>query len=232
VKCAIMQPTYLPWSGYFNLIASVERFVFLDNVQFERQSWQSRNRILLDGKEHVLVVPVHRATLSTQIKDVQISQARGHWRRTHWMTLRSGYAKAPYGSQLLALLEPLYTGEEETSLSLWNQAIITRLAEALNLPARFLRASALDYPGERSERLLALCQELGAHTYLSPRGSADYLEADGFALQDRVKLEFQSFQPAPYPQYRSGQFASHLSIVDLIANTGLDYARAYVSEPV
>lgn len=232
MKCAIMQPAYLPWSGYFNLIASVEIFVFLDNVQFERQSWQTRNRILIDGKEHTLVVPVQRATLTTQIKDVQISNERGDWRRAHWLTLRSAYGKTPYGSQLLTLLEPLYVGEEETSISVWNQAIITRLAEALNLSARFLPASKLDCPGERSERLRALCQALGANTYLSPRGSAEYLEADGFALQDRVKLEFQSFNPRPYPQYRRMQFSSHLSLVDLIANTGLDYARVYVSNPI
>lgn len=231
MKCAIMQPTYIPWSGYFNLIASVESFVFLDNVQFERQSWQSRNRILLQGREHLLVVPVERAPLTTAICDIVTSENRGNWRRHHWMTLQAAYAKARHGRELLDLLESIYASQEPMHLARFNMAIIECLARALHLPTRFLRASGLGCTGERTERLIAICETLGADTYLSPRGSADYLETDGFATATTVGLEFQTFIPAPYKQYRAESFTSHLSIVDVIANTGLAYARAYVSEP-
>ena len=230
LKCAIMQPTYIPWSGYFNLIASVEAFVFLDNVQFERQSWQSRNRILLQGREHLLVVPVERAPLSTAICDIVTSESRSSWRRHHWMTLKAAYGKARHGRELLDLLESIYASEEPIHLAHFNMAIIECLAQALRLPARFLRASGLDCDGQRTERLIEICEKLEADTYLSPRGSAEYLATDGFTTATAVNLEFQAFTPAPYKQYRAESFASHLSIVDVIANTGLAHARAYVSE--
>lgn len=230
MKCAIMQPTYIPWSGYFNLIASVESFVFLDNVQFERQSWQSRNRILLQGREHLLVVPVEKAPLATTINNVITSEQRGNWRRDHWMTLQAAYAKARHGRELLDLLEPFYDSHEPMHLARLNMALIQCLAQALSLSTRFLSASGLESSGERTERLIRICETVGADTYVSPRGSAEYLQTDGFATATSVNLEFQAFLPAPYKQYRAESFTSHLSIIDVIANIGLEHARAYISE--
>jgi len=225
-----MQPTYLPWSGYFNLIASVDVFVFLDNVQFERQSWQSRNRILLQGREHLLVVPVERAPQTTPISDIVTSEKRGNWRQNHFKTLQTAYGKAPYGRELLEFLEPFYTQPAPVNLAGFNIAVIKRLARALDLQARFTTASSLDCPGERTQRLIAICEGLSASTYVSPRGSADYLSADGFSDVADVLLEFQSYTPVPYPQYRATGFISHLSIIDVIANTGLAHAKTYVRE--
>ena len=82
MKCAIMQPMYLPWAGYFNLIAAVDTFVFLDDVQLERQSWQTRNRILLGGKEVLLSVPTQRVPLDTPIELIALADAT-RWRHRH-----------------------------------------------------------------------------------------------------------------------------------------------------
>lgn len=225
-----MQPTYLPWSGYFNLISLVDVFVFLDNVQFERQSWQSRNRILLQGREHLLAVPVERSRLSTPICEIITSDRRGNWRHDHFKTLRSAYGKAPYGRQLFEILEPLYSLPAPIKLAEFNIAIIKCLARMLDLPARFITASNLQCVGERTQRLIAICKDLSATTYVSPPGSADYLEDDDFSGVSDVVLEVQSFTPTPYSQYRSKSFTSHLSIIDVIANTGLENARTYVTE--
>lgn len=231
MKCAIMQPTYLPWSGYFNLVASVDRFVFLDNVQFERQSWQSRNRILLQGREHLLAVPVERAALDTPISEIVTSERRSNWRRDHWKTLCSAYAKSSHGRELLELLEPFYTEDsEQTWLASWNRRIIECIARALAIETVFLSAADLRCEGERIQRLVAICETLGADSYLSPRGAAGYLEDDGFEHATTVSLELQSFTPRVYPQYRVNTFTSHLSIVDVIANLGLAGALAYVTE--
>ena len=225
-----MQPTYLPWSGYFNLIALVDVFVFLDNVQFERQSWQSRNRVLLQGREHLLAVPVEHAPLSTPVCEIVTSERRGNWRHDHFKILQSAYGKAPYGRQLIKLLEPYYSSPAPVRLAAFNMAIIECLARALNLPVRFITASSLECTGKRTQRLVAICKQLSANTYVSPQGSADYLADDDFAGSSDVLLEIQSFMPAPYRQYRSNGFTSHLSIIDVIANTGLANARTYVSE--
>ena len=92
MKCVVMQPTYLPWTGYFNLIFQSDVFVFLDDVQYERGSWQNRNRILLNGQPHFLTVPSIRTQLSEQIKMVEID-AKKNWRSKHVKTIKQAYGK-------------------------------------------------------------------------------------------------------------------------------------------
>lgn len=226
-RCAIMQPTYLPWAGYFNLAACVDVFVLLDDVQFERRSWQSRNRILLQGREHVLTVPVCKVPRDTRIADILVDP-HSHWRGAHWQTLVTAYAKAPHGKQVLALLEPVYTGGDIRELATWNQSIIQLLAGGLGLAPRWVRASELDCGGQRSEHLLALCRAVGCDEYLSPQGSRAYLADDGFESSGDVRLQFQDYAPLPYPQHRADAFVSHLSLVDVVANQGFDFSRHYV----
>lgn len=226
-RCAIMQPTYLPWAGYFNLAARVDVFVFLDDVQFERRSWQSRNRILLHGREHLLTVPVCKASRETRIADILVDP-HSSWREAHWQTLATAYTKAPHGRQMLSLLEPLYTGSDARELAAWNQAIIELLAGGLGLAPRWVRASELGCGGQRSAHLHALCRAVGCDDYLSPQGSKAYLSDDGFESNGDVRLHFQEYTLVPYPQYRSDAFVSHLSLIDVVANHGFDFSRHYV----
>lgn len=223
-----MQPTYLPWSGYFNLIAQVDQFVFLDDVQFEKRSWQIRNRILLQGQESLVIVPVQKTSQETRICDVAISN-HGDWCRKQWQTLRTAYGGARYGNDAIALLEPFFTGVPPKLLSEFNQAIIRRIAQALSLRATFVRASDLQCGESRSKHLISILSKLECDEYLSPRGSAAYLEEDNFVGLSGLRLSFQEFQPAPYAQFRSKDFVSHLSIIDVIANLGIEATKAYIS---
>jgi len=222
-----MQPTYLPWSGYFNLMVQADVFVLLDDVQFNRNSWQSRNRILSQGAEMLLTVPVLADHLDTRIQDVRL--APGPWRRKHLTSIREAYSKAPYGATLLALLAPFYESPQVPgSLADWNQQIIAALAEALGITVPLVRASTLQCGGRRSVHVVNICTALDCDEYLSPVGSADYLQQDDFETNGRISLRFQSYFPAPYPQRKAPDFVSHLSIVDVIAHGGLEFARQYV----
>jgi hypothetical protein len=224
---AIMQPTYLPWSGYFQLMAQADVFVLLDDVQFNRTSWQCRNRILLHGAEHMLTVPVTGASLGTPINEVRLMPRP--WAVKQWATLQAAYGKTPHGPEMLALLAPVYAQAAEFSLLVdWNQALIAVLAKALGIDTPLLRSSTLGREGQRSARLLALCEHLGASDYLSPRGSMAYLTEDDFAGNGRITLHYQDYTPPPYAQRKADGFVSHLSVVDVIAQQGTDFARRYV----
>lgn len=222
-----MQPTYLPWPGYFNLIASVEDFVFLDDVQFERRSWQSRNRILLRGAEHMLSVPVSKAGRETRLCDIRVAD-EDRWRSSHSAVLQQAYERAPYGAPVLDAVLPCIADRAITHLAALNIRIIEALCRLLGLSPRLHRASDLGCGGRRSEHLALICERLGQHDYLAPAGSREYLEADDFEERFRKRLRVQAFESRPYPQRGAIPFVSHLSVVDLLAQTGMEAASRYV----
>lgn len=223
-----MQPTYLPWSGYFNLVARVDDFVFLDDVQFERRSWQSRNRILLDGREHLLTVPVRKSPREARIHEIAIDDG-GAWRSQHAKVLEAAYRQAPHGGTALQLVLPHLADTALRLLADLNIRIIESICALFPLPARMHRASRLGCPGDRSEHLARICEAVGTDDYLSPAGSREYLEQDRFAERYGKRLTVQQFAPAPYAQRRAPAFVSHLSILDVIAHLGpsatFDYIR-------
>ena len=230
MRCAIMQPTYLPWVGYFNLISQVDIFVFLDDVQFERRSWQSRNRILLDAQEHWLTVPVHSEQQTQRLDTIQIDFTH-KWQRKHVLRLKHAYQKASYFEEIAMVLEFLQQANG-ISLANLNINLIQMIAQALNLDTKFIAASALNLPDTRSQHLLNICEALDCQEYLSPMGSQAYLTEDGIFQESSIQLSFQNYIPQPYPQVKSSIFKSHLSILDLIANIGIQKTAQQVISSV
>lgn len=235
MKCAIMQPTYLPWAGFFNLIAEVDRFVFLDDAQFSKSSWHNRNRLLIQGETKWITVPVAHSGLpgldAIAVRDTQ------NWRRKHINMLRAGYGRHGH----FADIETLFDAIDDTALTTLadiNINIIAKISRHLGLADKFLRASTLAIEAPRTQRLIKICEALDCGEYLSPAGARDYLLEDGDFAASPIELAFQQYRPRPYFQKgRKGQegqkgaepgFVSHLSIVDVIANMGWENTAAYI----
>ena len=224
---AVMQPTYIPWAGYFNLIAKADVFVFLDDVQFARSTWQARNRVLASGKEHMLTVPTKRVSLQQKIKDVEIQDSE-KWRHKHLSSLTQNYAKSPFGKQVLDVMQVI-SDESIDKLADLNIRIIRDFSQQLGLAAtQFHRASMLGIEGNRSERLIRMARHFGCDTYRSPCGAQDYLEEDGLFRDSKVQLVYQQYEPKVYDQGIRAPFISHLSIVDVVGNLGWAGARVYL----
>lgn len=222
-----MQPTFLPWAGYFNLMAQADDFVFLDDVQLEKQSWQTRNRLLLNNQVQWISVPVRHERLTQTIAETQVVDA-AHWREKLSRSFAQNYGKHPHYADAREVLD-LLLNHPATGLASLNEAVIRLVAERLGLSPHLHRASELGVEGVRSGRLVALCERLGATEYLSPVGSADYLTEDHFSEQTPVQLRFQDYAPQPYAQKGTKQFVSHLSLLDVAANIGWAVAREYVA---
>lgn len=227
-SCAIMQPTYLPWSGYFHLASKVDTFVFLDDVQFERRSWQSRNNILSNGQAHLLTVPVQQAPQQTLIRDILLAPDT-HWQKKHQRAIQVAYPALWRDPQLR---EPLIEVLERPHLTLskLNIDLIKLLFSWLDIKCRTVRASDLDCGGFRSQHLAEICQAVQADTYYSPIGSHCYLVDDKFEISSGLKLHFSEFIPSSYAQGKSVGFVSHLSVIDVIGHGGIELARAYVKK--
>ncbi len=217
MKLVVMQPTYLPWVGYFDLLDQSDTFVLYDTVQFEKQSWQQRNRIKTAQGPKWLTVPV-RQSLGQRIEEVRTDDVVP-WRHKHWMALVTNYSKAPFWGEYAHLFEATYAEPWERLADL-NIHLLTAIANAFGLETRLVRASSLPpLSGRKEEPLLALCAQLGADVYLSPAGARAYLTDDTAFRAQGVSLEFHGYEHPTWPQ-QFGEFAPHVSAIDLLFHCG------------
>jgi hypothetical protein len=218
---AALQPGYLPWLGYFDLMRRADVFVVYDDVQFDKHSWRNRNRIKCAHGVQWLTVPVRHGGLGPQrLLDIVIDDSRG-WARKHVATLRQCYAQAPYARAYLPELEEILT-QPPSSLVELDLAVATLLARWLQVETHVVRSSELDVAGERSRRLLELCRHFGARRYLSGDAARAYLDVELFAAGG-VAVEWQTYAHPVYPQLH-GSFVSRLSSIDLVLNCGRESA--------
>ena len=177
-SCAIMQPTYNPWLGYFDLIDRVDTFVFLDNVQVVKRSWQVRNRIKTPKGELFLTIPIRRPKgQKTKLNEALIDDTQP-WREKHIKTIEFYYRKSPYFDEIFPFVVELIEYPTQI-LSEFNINFITRVAKKIGIAAKFVKASDLEpLEGKKDVLLANICKKIGCSKYISPQGSAEYLEAD------------------------------------------------------
>lgn len=218
MKIAIAQPTYLPWLGYFDLIDQVDHLIVLDSVQFEKQSWQQRNRIKTPVGLQWLTVPVvFRGRLGQQIKDVEIREP-DFWRK-HLRALELNYRRSAFfGDYFLELSEIVQS--DRRLLAELNIQLIGWFCKILGIQTPITRSSTMKQDGRRSGLLVNLCRALNADAYLSPLGSADYLMGDVHLFQEtQIELYFQHYEHPEYTQLFA-PFCPYASTLDLIFNEG------------
>jgi len=220
MKIAISQPTYLPWAGYFDLIDQVDAFVLLDNVQFEKQSWQHRNRIKTPAGLQWLTVPVRcRGRFGQLINEAEIREV-GFW-RTHLRAIELNYRRAPFFDRYFdELRNRLTKASEALRLVELDVHLLEWFMGVLGVGTPLLLSSHTGQCGKRTELLANLCGALGATQYVSPIGSAAYLLKEMQILQERgIDVIFQHYE---HPQYRQlfPPFYAFASVLDLIFNEG------------
>jgi hypothetical protein len=213
---AIMQPTFLPWVGYFALMDSVDRFVFLDDVQFDKRSWQQRNRIKTANGPLWLTVPVMTKGRRDQtIIQVQI-QPDARFIDTALKTLEHAYAKAPYYGEVMDRLRPAFEASSNGLCAL-NLALIEALAELIGLQVDSVRSSSTPVQSVKAQRLADLCVQHGASDYISVPGSEDYLDGDGALAEAGITLKYFAYEHPAWPQLHGG-FEPYMSALDLVMN--------------
>lgn len=215
---SIHQPGYLPWLGYFEKIAAGDVHVFLDTVQFEKNSFDNRNRIRTHTGSLWLTVPVvTRGKFGENTLREAELDTKQPWRKKHWKTLSLNYAKAPFFSKYAAFFEETYNTEWTRLLDL-NLHLTRYVLSELGLNREFIMASDLNVEGRKSELVLNICKATGATTYVSGALGKDYLELESFQ-ENGIRVVFQDYAHPQYTQMFPG-FVSHLSIVDLLFNHG------------
>lgn len=212
----IMQPTYLPWMGYFDLMAQSDIFIFLDNVQFEKQSWQQRNKIKTSQGWQWLTVSVVQK-ISQKIDEVEINN-KVKWREKHWKTIMQNYRKSEFWSTYSSFFEDVYQREWKYLANL-NIHITGWIRDQLGIETRLKSASEMDVQGQKVSLVIDICKKVGADTYLSPIGAKEYIEGDNRFADEGIRLQYHDFE---HPVYRQlyGDFIPYMSVIDLLFNEG------------
>lgn len=211
-----MQPSYLPWSGYFNLIMNSDVFVFLDDAQYSKNSFFSRNRYPSSSKDGFswLTVPVRRLNSTQLFNEIYVLDEE-KWRKKHLLTFKHVYGKAPMYDKFYPFLEAVISNAEIKVLSDLNIGLIKSISSYLGINTEMVLSSQLGITGSRSEKLEKICKTLGCDTYLSPGGAQDYIEEDNILPESGIKIIYQKYNCTEYDQ-GSNQFVPYMSIIDIL----------------
>lgn len=215
-----MQSNYIPWKGYFDLIAAVDEFILYDDVQFTKRDWRNRNKIKTPQGLHWLTVPVRsKGRYSQAIRETEINGE--DWAEGHWKSLVQNYSRAPCFSEVEEWLRPLYLEKHYYLLSELNSAFIKAICDYLGIKTRISRSSEYELWDGQTERLLGLCVQGKADEYISGPAAKDYLDEAKFT-EHGVNVAW--FDYSGYPEYPQlwGDFVHGVSILDLLFNCGKD----------
>jgi len=217
-KVAIVQSNYIPWKGYFDMIAAVDEFILYDDMQYTRRDWRNRNKIKTKQGAAWLTIPVAtKGSFHQTIKETTVSDQA--WAKKHWAMILHNYSKAPCFRNYRAIFEEIYLAMDELYLSKINYRFICAVNDVLGIKTKISWSSDYEIVDGKSERLLSLCEQAGASGYLSGALAKDYLDEALFRKHD-VAVEWMDYRG--YPEYSQSYppFEHGVSVLDLIFNHG------------
>lgn len=214
----ILQPSYLPWLGFFEQIYRSDIFVIYDDVQYDKDGWRNRNRIKTANGIQWLTVPVHvKFEEKPLIYEVKIDNTM-NWRKKHLRSIKQNYSKAPFYSKYINIFEEAYSKEWEYLVEI-NMFFILKLVDCFGMnDKKIVRSSSLKIKGDRIQKLINICKIFNANIFYEGSAGRNYIDEKEFAMHG-IRVEYQDYK---HPVYRQlyGDFISHLSVIDLLFNHG------------
>lgn len=217
-KVAISQSNYIPWKGYFDMIAYVDEFILYDDMQYTRRDWRNRNQIKTPSGVQWLSVSVDvKGKYHQKIRETFILS--GDWGEAHWKTIKANYSRSPYFDDVSVWLEPLYRSSAFTSLSQLNRAFIEAICHYLNISTIISNSWDYQLVEGKTERLADLCSQAGGAEYVSGPAAKGYIDTDVF---ERMGITLNWFDSSGYSEYPQlwGEFTHGVTILDLLFNCG------------
>lgn len=213
LKLAIMQPYFLPYIGYFQLLSSVDVFVIYDNIKYTKKGWINRNRFLLNGNSMDFSIPLKKDSDFLDVSDRQVSD--GFLSGNLLNRFREAYRGAPYAKEVLPIIEEILCLPERNLFEFIRHSV-ERISCILGIQTRIIVSSQLEvnHDLKSQEKVLAICQHLGADTYINTIGGRELYSRETF-LSHGIDLWFIQTRSIEYPQF--GQpFVPWLSILDVM----------------
>lgn len=214
-----MQPYFLPYIGYFQLVAAADLFIVYDDVEYTKKGWINRNRILRDGADTMITLPLKKDSDFLDVVDRRL--ADDFRPRKMLAQIEGAYRKAPHYGVTRDLLDDVFSCEDRNLFGFIHHSI-TRVCAHLGIetPIRVSSSFGLDRGLKGAERVLALCAAAGADAYVNPIGGVDLYSKSAFAARG-VDLSFLRARRIEYAQF-GAPFVPFLSIVDVMMFNSLD----------
>lgn len=219
-KVAIVQSNYIPWKGYFDMIAAVDEFILYDDMQYTKRDWRNRNLIKTPQGVQWLTVPVLvKGKFQQKIRDTEIDGT--DWAAAHWKAMVQNYRRAPYFAEIASWLEPIYVEGLFTHISQLNRRLIEAICQYLKIKTTIKNSWDYALLDGKTERLAHLCAQAGGTEYISGPAAKDYIEEKIFT---EMGIELTWFDYSGYSEHPQlwGEFSHGVTILDLLFNCGND----------
>ena len=216
---AIHQPNYMPWIGFFQKIAKVDRLVILDTAKFTKNGIIHRNKIRTKENWAWLTIPIENKYKEVAIEDVYLAEDKKWWGK-HWRLILGNYGKAKYFAEYKEFFEKLYSEKKYTKLQDLNEIIIFYLFECFNIHPEVIRSSELNMDPSlvKTDLNLEIVKRVGGDVYISGTGGKNYIKEEKFE-KEGIEIKYFEFKFFEYPQ-RWGGFEPFMSTIDLLFNMG------------
>lgn len=216
----ISQSNYLPWRGYFSQIQNSDFFVFLDNVQFTRRDWRTRNQIRTPQGAEWLNIPISK--LESQFELIEnVNILNDSFLEKHLETIRRNYSRAKLFNPNWVELQTILCDSYNENLSTFNQKVIEKISERFRLKCTFMNAGQFENSADATERLLNICLALNATKYQTGSKARSYLDVSRFNAEG-IEVIWSNYEFKKYDQLWNLEFDPNVSVVDLILNVGFE----------
>ncbi|AUD03941.1 WbqC family protein [Spirosoma pollinicola] len=226
---AIMQPYFLPYIGYMQLMSAVDTFILYDDVSFINRGWINRNKLLINGQEHLFTIPLKDASQNKRINEVHLADDP-KWRNKLLKTIEQGYRKAPYYQTVMPLTEKIVNFTTDSIADLVHNSLV-ELNQYLGLTTRLIASSSIYTNADlkAQERILDICRQENATHYINPIGGIELYDKHIFE-ETGIELRFIKAKEVEYQQFGRNDFIPWLSILDALMFNDIAGIRVLLGE--
>jgi hypothetical protein len=227
MKVAIMQPYLFPYIGYFQLMNAVDEFVVYDNIQFSKKGWINRNRILVNGTDAYITLPLKKDSDFLDVKDRYLSEDWNIERKKIINRIAESYKKAPYFTTVFSIIEEIINYENKNLFQFILNSLI-QINKYLDISTPLIISSTIDVNHElkSAKKVIALCKARHAETYINPIGGVELYDKEEFKNKG-IELKFLKADNISYPQFKN-EFVPFLSVIDVMMFNTKEEVKHYL----
>jgi hypothetical protein len=223
-----MQPYFMPYIGYFQLINSVDKFVIYDNIQYTKKGWINRNRILANGKDQLITLPIKKDSDYLNVVERELSESWDKDKSKMLNVIKASYNKAPYFQETFELISKCLNNPEANLFRFIYDSIVL-INDHLEIKTPIVISSTIDadHALKSQDKVLSLCKEQNADVYINSIGGVELYDKETFK-QNNIKLNFIKSNPIQYKQFNN-EFVSWLSIIDVMMFNSKEQIKEYLN---